>query len=172
MGQIRRKRKGSHAAGTATMKTDTPRIKRWPELIGLAAVVLSVLLLGLEIRQNTEVASAQAMAELNAAANDLLSAEAENESLAAILVRGDLDLASLSAVEARRYRSHVYALINTADAAHGFYQRGILDEDDFSGWRAFTCDYLAGASVNVVWNETRETSGVAFVRFVADACQL
>lgn len=154
------------------METDIRRINRWPELIGLVTVVLSVLLLGFEIRQNTEVANAQAMAELNATANDLLSAEAEDGSLAAVLEKGDSDLGSLSAVEARRYRSHVYAFINTADAAHGFYQRGILDEDDFSGWRVFVCGYLGEASVNVVWNETKDTFGVAFVRFVADSCGL
>jgi hypothetical protein len=154
------------------MKTDSVKKIRWPELLGLAAVVVSVLLLALEIQQNTDVASAQAMAELNALANDVLSSEAENQTLAELLEKGDGDLTALSRVEARRYHAHVYASINLIDAAHGFYQRGILDEDDFSGWRVYACAYLGGSSVNTLWNAEKETFGVAFVQFVADSCGL
>ena len=154
------------------MKAGILKKIRWPELIGLSTVIMSVLLLALEIQQNTEVASAQAMAQLNALANDVLNAEAENENLAAVLEKGDGDLNALSAVEARQYHAHVYALINTIDAAHGFYQRGILDEEDFSGWRAFACKYLGESSVNSVWTADKETFGVGFVQFVADSCGL
>lgn len=136
----------------------------------MAAVVLSVLLLALEIQQNTEVASAQALAELNAIANDVLNAEAQNDILAAILVKGDADLNALSEVEARQYRSHVYAMINVIDSAYGFYERGILDEEDFSGWQEYACTFLGGPSVNSIWNTTKETFGVTFVQFVSDSC--
>jgi len=154
------------------MKSDSIKKIRWPEVIGMAAVVVSVLLLALEIQQNTEVASAQAMAELNAVANDVLNAEAENEGLAAILEKGDKDLSTLTAVEARQYRSHVYAMINAIDSAHGFYVRGILDDEDFSGWRAYACTYLGGVSANAIWNTDKETFGVAFVQFIEDSCGL
>lgn len=154
------------------MKTDSRKKIRWPELLGVAAVVASVLLLALEIRQNTDVASAQAMAELNALANDVLNAEAENPTLAALLEKGDSDLNALSPVEARQYHAHVYAVINVIDAAYGFYQRGILDEDDFSGWRVYACAYLGGSSVNTLWNAEKETFGVATVQFVAESCGL
>lgn len=154
------------------MKTDRLKTVRLPELLGLAAVVVSVLLLALEIQQNTDVASAQAMAELNAVANGVLNAEAENQALAELLEKGDSDLSALSRVEARQYRAHVYAMINTIDAAHGFYQRGILDDNDFSGWREFACAYLGGSSVNTIWKAEKETFGVAFVEFVADSCGL
>ena len=154
------------------MKTDRLKTIRWQELLGVTAVVVSVLLLAFEIQQNTDVASAQAMAELNAVANDVLNAEAENQALAELLERGDSDLSTLSPVESRQYRAHVYAMINTIDAAYGFYQRGILDEDDFSGWREFACAYLGGSSVATIWNAEKETFGVAFVEFVADSCGL
>ncbi|HEX6260161.1 MAG TPA: hypothetical protein VFZ51_05870 [Woeseiaceae bacterium] len=154
------------------MSTDSLKTIRWPELLGVAAVVVSVLLLALEIQQNTVVASAQAMAELNALANDMLSSEAQNQTLAELLEKGDGDLNALSRAEARQYHAHVYALINVIDAAYGFYQRGILDEDDFSGWRAYACAYLGGSSVNTLWNAEKETFGVDFVKFVADSCGL
>ena len=154
------------------MKTDQLKKLRWAELIGMASIVLSVLLLALEIQQNTEVASAQALAELNAVANDILNSEAENDNLAAVLVKGDADLSALSDVEARQYRSHVYAMINVIDSAHGFYLRGILDEDDFTGWREYACTFLGGSSVNSIWNTYKETFGVTFVQFVSDSCEL
>lgn len=154
------------------MKTDKLRKIRWLELLSVTAVVISVLLLALEIQQNTDVARAQAMAELNALANDVLKAEAENQTLAELLVRGDGDLSALSPVEARQYHAHVYAVINTIDAAHGFFLRGIVDEDDFSGWRAYACAYLGRSSVNTLWNAEKETFGVTFIRFVAESCRL
>lgn len=41
-------------------------------------------------------------------------------------------------------------VINTIDAAHGFFTEGILDEEDFSGWREYGCLSLGGTSLNVI----------------------
>ena len=46
------------------------------ELIGFVAVVVSLLILGYEIRQNTETSAAQAIFELNESARQTLFQEA------------------------------------------------------------------------------------------------
>ena len=154
------------------MSVENTKDSRWPELLGLAAVLVSVLLLAWEIRQNTQTATAQALLDLNAMANEVLSAEAESPQLAAVLVKGEEDLESLSPAEYRQFESHVYRVINTIDAAHGFFTEGILDEDDFSGWRSYACPYLSGSSVNVIWESFKPTWGTEFVAFVGETCGL
>ncbi len=145
---------------------------RWAAYLGGLSVVLSLLLVAWEIRENTLALSAQAMQDLNTMANEALLVAAENEQLAEILVKGDSDLSSLSEVELRQYWSYHYGLINILDAAHGFYARGILDEAEYSGWRVYTCEYLAEPSVRSVWEEEKETFGVEFAGFVERECRL
>ncbi len=154
------------------MSAENKKDSRWLEILGLAVVIVSVLLLAWEIRQNTQTATAQAMLDLNAMANEVLSAEAQSAQLAAVLVKGEEDLESLSPVERRQFESHVYTLINAIDAAHGFFTEGILDEEDFSGWRDFACPYLGGSSVNAIWESLKPTWGTDFAAFVAETCGL
>jgi hypothetical protein len=154
------------------LSAENRKDSRWLEVLGLAAVIASVLLLASEIRQNTHTATAQAMLDLNAMANEVLSAEAQSAQLAAVLVKGEEDLSSLSPAEYRQFQSHVYTAINTIDAAHGFFTEGILDEADFSGWRNYTCPYLGGSSVNAIWESFKPTWGSEFVAFVAETCGL
>ena len=154
------------------MSAESKNDPRWLEILGLATVLVSVLLLAWEIRQNTQTATAQAMLDLNAMANEVLSAEAQNAQLAAVLVKGEEDLGSLSPVEYRQFESHVYTTINTIDAAHAFFTEGILDEVDFSGWRDYACPYLGGSSVNAIWESFKPTWGTEFIAFVDETCGL
>ena len=144
----------------------------WIESVGLVAVVASVLLLAWEIRQNTQVATAQANLDLNAMANEVLISEGQSLQLAALLVRAEDDRDSLSRAEFRQFQTHVYTMINALDAAHGFFVQGVLDEEDFSGWREYTCRYIGGKPVNEVWESFKPTFGEEFVSFVAESCGL
>ncbi|HKI83611.1 MAG TPA: hypothetical protein VKA63_04675 [Candidatus Krumholzibacteria bacterium] len=152
------------------MSAENKKDSRWLEILGLATVVVSVLLLAWQIRQNTQTATAQAMLNLNTMANEVLSAEAQSAQLAAVLVKGEEDLESLSPVEYRQFQSHVYASINAIKAAHGFFTEGILDEVAFSGWRDYTCPYLGGSSVNAIYESFKPTWGTEFVAFVEETC--
>ena len=143
---------------------------RWAAYFGGVTVVASLLLVAWEIRQNTIALSAQALQDLNAMANDILLTAADNDQLASVLEKGDDDLSSLSGAEYRQYWSYNYALINGLDAAFGFYQRGILSEDDFSGWRTYTCEYLEAPSARIIWENDKASFGEDFGSFVEAEC--
>lgn len=145
---------------------------RWAAYFGGATVIASLLLVAWEIRENTVALSAQALQDLNIMANDVLLSSAENEQLASVLAKGDSDISLLSEGEYRQYWSYNYGVINTLDAAYGFYERGILSKDDYSGWRIYTCEYLAGPSVKTIWAEDKETFGTEFETFVGQECGL
>jgi len=105
-------------------------------------------------------------------ANETLLTAAANDQLSSVLEKGDDDLSSLSDAELRQYWSYSYGLINGLDAAFGFYQKGILSEDDFSGWRTYTCEYLATPSVLTIWDNDKASFGVDFSLFVEDECDI
>lgn len=145
---------------------------KWAAFFGGATVVASLLLVAWEIRQNTVALSAQALQDLNAMANDILLTAAESDQLSDVLVKGDADLSSLSAGEARQYWTYNYGLINSLAAAHGFYQRGIINEEDYSGWRTYTCDYLGALSIQIIWEKDKATFREDFSAYVKKECSL
>ena len=145
---------------------------RWAAYFGGATVVASLLLVAWEIRQNTVALTAQSLQDLNAMANEILLTSAANEQLSAVLAKGDEDLSSLTGAERSQYWAYNYGVINALDAAFGFYQKGILDEADYSGWRTYTCDYLGQPSVRAIWEEDKATFGIEFSAHVEAECSL
>ncbi len=105
-------------------------------------------------------------------ANEILLTAAENDQLSSVLEKGDDDLSSLSDAEYRQYWSYSYGLINGLDAAHGFYQRGILSEREYSGWRTYTCEYLGTPSARTIWEKDKASFGDDFGEFVKDECDI
>ncbi len=152
------------------MESNENTKSKWAAYFGGATVVASLLLVAWEIRQNTVALSAQALQDLNAMANETLLTAAGNDQLSSVLEKGDDDLASLSDAEYRQYWSYSYGLINGLDAAFGFYQRGILSEKDFSGWRTYTCEYLGTPSARIIWEKDRASFGEDFDMFVEEEC--
>ena len=145
---------------------------KWAAYFGGATVVASLLVVSWEIRQNTIALSAQSMQDLNAMANEILLTAAGNDQLSSVLEKGDDDLSSLSDAEYRQYWSYSYGLINGLGAAHGFYQRGILSEKDYSGWRTYTCEYLGTPSARTIWEKDKASFGDDFGEFVEDECDI
>ena len=145
---------------------------RWAAYFGSATVVASLLLVAWEIRQNTLALSAQARQDLNSMANEILLTAAENDQLSQVLEKGNLDLSSLTGAEYQQYWGYNYASMNALAAAHAFYKKGILSEEDYAGWRTYTCQYLQGESVREIWNRDKETFGDNFAVYVARECNL
>lgn len=154
------------------MQSSENKKPKWAAYFGGITVIASLLLVAWEIRQNTVALSAQALQDLNAMANEILLTVAENDQLSSVLEKGDDDLSSLSDAEYRQYWSYSYGLINGLDAAHGFYQRGILSEKDFSGWRTYTCEYLGAPSARAIWEKDKDSFGDDFGEFVEDECDM
>ncbi|TXS92921.1 hypothetical protein FV139_13250 [Parahaliea maris] len=105
-------------------------------------------------------------------ANEILLTAAENDQLSQVLEKGNQDISSLTGAEFQQYWGYNYALMNSLDAAHGFYKKGILGEDDYAGWRTYTCQYLRGPSVREIWNNDKATFGDDFAAFVTRECNL
>ena len=66
------------------------------ELVGIAGIIFSVGLVAYELRQNSAVAMAQAVTDLNAAVDNAYRARATDPELDRLVIEGHKNLAALS----------------------------------------------------------------------------
>ncbi len=112
------------------------------EAIGLFLVFLSLLFVGYEIRQNTILASAQALRDLAELGQGELLLVAQSEELSELIDKGLVDFSALSQSEQRRYIHYVYSIWNTYEVAYRFHLKGVLNEVDLRPWAESMCkDY-------------------------------
>lgn len=98
------------------------------EWLGVIAVLASLLLVAFEIRQNTNVVSAQAIYDLNNAGNEMLMTLVTDPELGRLVSVGDSNPDGLDSDEWYRYRMYVWANLNMYEAGWGYHERGILDD--------------------------------------------
>ena len=130
------------------------QVSTWAEVVGIVALVLSLIFVGVEIQQNTNAVAAHAILSLNEFANDTTSSVSQDEEFAKLVTKGHQN-DSLTELEEERYRAHVQHLLNVAEAAWTFRQRGLITNEEFQGWQASTCSWLALPGVNKLWKSDR-----------------
>lgn len=116
------------------------------ELIGIVAVIVSILILGYEIRQNTDTYAAQAVFELNESARLSLFQEATNPNLASLISKAEKNFDALSENERYMYSRWVFASVNLFESAWKYNRRGVISDSEMRGWKTAFCGYMARAS--------------------------
>ena len=140
------------------------------QMFGAITVVVSLLMVAWELRQNTRTVSAQAILELNVMTNAATLLVVENEQLSAVLVKGRADLESLSESELLQFNYYHYVVITGLEATHSFYSKGILDEVDYSSWGDTICGFITSSPGREVWEVQKYTFLNEFQTFVDTQC--
>jgi hypothetical protein len=125
-------------------------IKDKLELIGIVAVIFSLLILGYEIRQNTDTSAAQAVFELNESARQTLFQEATDPELASLIRKAEKDIEELTERERYMYGRWVFAHVNLFESAWRYNRRGVISDTEMQGWKTAFCGYMARASFSQV----------------------
>ena len=116
------------------------------EIIGIVAVIVSLLILGYEIRQNTDTSAAQAVFELNESARQTLFREATDPNLVSLISKAEKDFEALSEHERYMYGRWVFAHVNLFESAWRYSRRGVISEAEMKGWKTAFCGYMDRAS--------------------------
>jgi len=119
-----------------------PDKKRWSlgkilqvgELIAAAAVVISVVFVGLEVRQNSR---AQVLSTTQAAVSDYIGSLellSDNPGLACLYVRAAQDYEGLSGSERLRFSAFYMSTYYQLQEMHRLAEEGALDADTWAGF--------------------------------------
>lgn len=107
------------------------------QIIGAAAVVVSLIYVGQQISDNTTEVRANSGRELVVFGQALDSWIVTNPELADILVAGRSDYEALSPSHRLRFNQYVMTSLNLYEQAFYYHQNGLLEEEGWNSWDAY-----------------------------------
>lgn len=113
--------------------SEPSRWSRITEVVGTVAVVLSLIYVGLQVRQNTaaiQTSTSQDVYELNQEQGLLM----ESAEFAGIMLQASRDLAGLSPVDSVRYRNYLNVTLNVFEAVYTNELQGTMEPHMAAGW--------------------------------------
>ena len=125
--------------------------KSTAELVGLASIVASLLLVAFELRQTTASSTAQAVFDGNTALDDSYRRRAENPQLDALIENGHNNPSSLSEREQSQFNSWLHANMNVSEATWFYYSNGILEAGDMDGYMTSVCGRITTQGGRAYW---------------------
>ena len=116
------------------------------EGIGIIAIVASLILVAMELRQNTKVAQANALFQLSAALDDSYRRRAQDPVLAQLIKDGHEEKDSLTELQREQFASWLRADINHLEAIWTYYDLGLISDRNFDGFGASICSRVTTKS--------------------------
>ncbi len=138
------------------------------EIIGGAAIVASLVFVGIEVRENTQVVRAQSdrmIDQQNVALNIVVT---ESSDFAEILVRGESDRGSLNAVDLARFDNYCLARFGAYENVVGNFSGGFISSEEFEIWTVHFESRFLKPGYRHFWQEYRHAYFPVF-RAWADA---
>jgi hypothetical protein len=138
------------------------------QVIGAIAVVISLIYVALQIRQNTNAvrsATAQSVHEHFANWYHLIAADAE---LARIAVNGLRNYHSLSENERTRFIAVFMSFLSYSQNAFLKWRQGLLAPSLWLGWEQVMMNLFGAPGGKALWKERRYMFGDEFRRYIED----
>ena len=125
------------------------------EVIGLLAVVGSLLFLALEIRHSSTVASAQTINEIYDAVREIDLATFADPELTRITATTTAGLSDLNDSERRQYEQYVILMIEVWDRAIERENEGLIVSSSFATWHDYYESFIERHVTREMWEEIR-----------------
>ena len=111
------------------------------EVIGLGAVVLSLILVAMELRQNTIALEGQAVLDLNALTIDLADTAMQYPELRDIEIkfRTDPNYKDYTIDQFMMFANHVLKIASTFEATWVFHEKGLIDDEQLETYMVVFC---------------------------------
>ena len=133
------------------------------EAVGLVAVVASLIVLTLEVHQNTNALYAQSSQTVLEGAMQELLLQFENPDIAQMIITEQ----PLTTVEQIRLDAFLSSTLRAREFAWLQYRNGVIDADQFSTERAVIGVIFDSSRIRRWWNSLgRQYASEGFVRFI------
>lgn len=133
------------------------KLENWSpiaEVVSAIAVVLSLIFVGLQIKQNSNAQVQTGTQAVVSEYNEGVRALSADPELVCIYVRGAHDYSSLSGAERVRFSSYFLSMFNVQQQIHRLRLEGAIDNDIWSGFDSQLKDIARLPGV-YQWFETR-----------------
>jgi hypothetical protein len=145
---------------------DINTLAAWGEFIGGIAVVVSLIYLAGQIRQNSRLLRASTASATIDAFNDASSLIVQDPEVARIYWDGMADRSSLSEADQRRFDALVAMNFNQWNQEHQFAGDGVISPGVWDSRTRTLRRFLQLQGLRQWWNEWRDMYGDEFCEFV------
>ena len=138
------------------------------EIVGGVAVVISLVYLAVQVRQNTHSVRSATLQANTALWNSIISSLADPGAVQAYAagLTGDKDI---SPVTYTQFFLHCRRIFVAFEDQHFQFRQGILDEDTYRGYeRSISRQFLAFPGFRIWWEQSKDVFSPRFVEYLDD----
>ena len=121
------------------------------EIVGAAGVILSLVFVGIQVKDNSNILAAQAVFDLRESNSLMVRDLVTNRELGELIYRGHLDYESLTDEEIPRYTLWVGEVLTRRVTAWKYAEEGLLEAEEIKVWQDHTCQFLALQGPSIIW---------------------
>ena len=136
------------------------------EIIGAVAVVISLVYLAVQIRQNSKIVAANTFQSISATASDLAMRLAESPELSELMLAGFGDPKTLTPKQSMQMQLFLRASFRNYENYYYQHRLGYLNEDLWSGYEYQILDQESRAFMGEWWKVHQVAFGKGFVEYV------
>jgi hypothetical protein len=141
------------------------------DFLGGIGVLVTLIYLAIQIRQNTKSNRAASYQEATAALSDWSSNLARDSSSMRIFLLGNDDSEEIDEFEKAQYRLLIMSLFRHFENLHYQYLQGTMDDDTWAGWKRRIIGTLSGEGTTNFWRTQKGVFSPKFQEFI-DASNL
>lgn len=121
------------------------------EIVGAIAVIITLVYLATQIRQNTRQIRNEGHASVSNSYNKILGQLLADDTLFRVVVRGCQDWGNLTAFEQSRFHIFFHQHLNHYRMANQLHEKGAMDDDVFRSVENLHIKVLANPGARVWW---------------------
>jgi hypothetical protein len=140
------------------------------EIVGIGAIVASLVLVAYELRQSTAVSITQAIFQSNTSMDSAYRARAQDPVLAQLVINGNANTESLTDLERNQFAAWLRADMNNVEAMWFYFDHGLIPEKDFDGYRASACSRVITDGGRRFWRDEGKYFAARFRVFIDESC--
>jgi hypothetical protein len=138
------------------------------DFLGGIGVVITLIYLAAQIRQNTKSSRTESYQAAVAAISDFTRDVGTNPVASRLLEAGSVDYEALSDEERVQFNLLMASLVRNLENIHFQFTHGAIDESAWSGWANRTHAILEPAGARAWWRAQETAYSPEFQRFVND----
>ena len=141
-------------------------LKTFTEFVGGLAVVVTLVFVGFELRQNTRAVESAATQEVHANFSSWYASLQSDPELLMITVKGMQDYSALEAAERAQFIAVFMVFSSNCQTAFYKWRDGLLDEELWSGWRQLSRNFFSTPGGKAFWSDRSYMFGSGFREFI------